>query len=111
VAHYQSWLRNGSRELPRIQAEAATWIGASEAAAGAYAPTFFLALPIVTVIPWPTTGVNAEDLYDRHGVRIVADLPDVEPTWLDDDPATWEDGATLACWPWGTTGACVTRVP
>jgi hypothetical protein len=111
LAHYQSWLRDGTRDLPRLQAEAAGWVRPGEAAAGAYAPTFLLAVPVVTVIPWPETGVNASDLYDVHGVRVVADEADVEPTWLHDDPSVWEAGERLGCWSWGTSGSCVTRVP
>jgi hypothetical protein len=111
LVHYRSWLEDGTRELPRLQAEASTWLSPGEAAAGAYAPTFLLAVPVVTVIPWPETGVNADDLYDRYGVRLVVDGADVDPTWLYDDPAVWAAGQRLGCWSWGATGSCVTSVP
>jgi hypothetical protein len=111
LAHYATWLRDATRALPALQADAAGWLQAGDAAAGAYAPTFLLGEPVVTVIPWPETGVNAADLYDRHGVRLVIDEPAEDPTWLADDPAVWASGQRIDCWSWGNAGSCATRVP
>jgi 4-amino-4-deoxy-L-arabinose transferase-like glycosyltransferase len=80
--------------------------------AGGYAPLFAMRVPVTTIVQFPGTSVNADDLY-ASGVRwaFVEDGP--PPAWVAGHQPAWEARVERWCAEWGrnAVSVCLVELP
>jgi hypothetical protein len=98
VALHAAWMRDGTRTLVAIQAEAARTIPPGTIVAGGYAGLVAMTAPVRVIVPCcGRNPVNAGDLY-AAGARIWANLS--APTWASAHQAAWDARRPSGCLTW-----------
>lgn len=101
----------GTKEL-QGQAAVAGILPPGAAVAGQYAPVFGMLARVPTIVPFPGTRTNGDDLY-AAGVRWGFVEPGPMPAWMGNHPAAWAARQERWCTDWGHLDArvCLVELP